>query len=433
MIGALAFATVIGVIVLWAFYGFRYTARPAGLLLEPSLAQYVQLLHGREARVVLFLARLHVLPEAWMYGLVDVRSMASGAPSYFFGKVYARGLWFYFPVLFFIKSTLGFLGLLIIAIGAVATSPLRYRREIRFLVIPPLFYLLISMASRLNIGARHILPLWVFGCVLAAAGAWSLMERDKRWSYVVALLVLAHIGSSALAHPNYIAYANEAWGGPTQTYRYLSDSNTDWGQQLKATKTYVDQHGIGSAGKGDCWIAYTAAPFILPEDYGIPCKRLPTTDSWYTHEQLAVPPVIHGTVFISASALNSFGYGAQELNAYQGFSNVKPIAYIQDGMFVFDGSFAVGQASALSHVQQTNILLEAGKKAEALTEAQAAVGLNPGGYREELAMGDALAAAGRKPEALVHYAKSLAVAKGMQGAAAKRYSPEVEVKIKLAQ
>ncbi len=424
MAGALAGIVVIGVVVLWAFYGFRYAARPAGLKLDPSLAEYVLPLQPIEQHGILFLAKLHVLPESWLYGLADVRSMANGMPSYFFGKVYAHGLWYYFPVLFTIKSTLGFLVLLVLSGWAIVSGRLRFRREVFFLLVPPVIYLWTAMTSHLNIGARHILPLWVFGIVLAAGGAWTLVQRHRTWGWTVAALLLLHVGSSAMAYPNYMAYSNEAWGGPTQTYKYLTDSNTDWGQQLKATKNYVDQHGIK-----DCWIAYFVAPFVLPSDYGIPCKRLPTPDSWFSDEQIVVPPVIHGPVLISAGDLNSFEFGSTALNPYEAFRSVKPTAFIQDGIFVFDGEFAIPMAAAVSHTQQTAVLLKAGKTTEALQEAQTAEALNPGGLREEIAMGDALSAAGRKQDAMTHYAKALTVAQGMEAGGREKWVPIVEKKM----
>jgi 4-amino-4-deoxy-L-arabinose transferase-like glycosyltransferase len=422
--GAIGVVVVIGVVVLWGFYGFRYEARPAGLKLDPSLAQYVMPLRPVEAHGILLLGQLHILPESFLYGLADVRSMANGMSSYIFGKVYAHGVWFYFPAVFVIKSTLGFLGMLLLAVVAIVSGRLRHRREVLFLTVPPLFYLLIAMGSSLNIGARHILLLYVFFIVLAAGGAMALVRADRRWGWAVAALVLMHVGSSALAYPNYISYSNEAWGGPTKTYRYLSDSNTDWGQQLKGTKAYVDQHGIK-----DCWIAYFVAPFVLPSDYGIPCKQLPTPDSWFTHEVIDVPAVIHGPVFISAGDLNSFEFGASALGLYEGFRSLKPTAFIQDGMFVFEGDFAIPQASALSHTQRSAALLKEKNVPDALAEAEKAESLTPGEYRAEMAMGDALVAAGRSSEAKGHYERALEAARKMEGGASEKYVPVVEKKL----
>ncbi len=422
--GAIGVVVVIAVVVLWGFYGFRYAARPAGLRLDPTLAEYVMPLRPLEAKGILLLGRWHILPESFLYGLADVRAMANEMPSYIFGKVYSHGVWFYFPAVFAIKSTLGFLGLLAFSIWATAKGWLGRRREVLFLTIPPIFYLLIAMGSSLNIGARHILPLYVFFALLAAGGAMALVRRDRRWSWVVGGLVVLHAGSSLLAYPNYMAYSNEVWGGPTKTYRYLTDSNTDWGQQLKATKAYVDQRGIK-----ECWIAYFVAPFVLPSDYGIPCKRLPTPDSWFSREPIPVPPVIHGPVFISAGDLNGFEFGASALNPLEGFRSVKPTAFIQDGIFVFDGEFAIPQAAALSHTQEAAALLKAGKVAEALKEAQIAEQLNPGGLREEIGMGDALSAAGRKDEAKTHYLKAMAVVETMESGGRDKWGARVKKKM----
>ncbi len=169
--GALAAIGAVALVVLWAFYGFRYNARPGDLRLDPSLVDYVKPLAPNEARGILQLAKLHILPESYLYGLADVRSMANGMPSYFFGKVYAHGIWYYFPTVLLIKSTIGFLALVLLAFAAIIAGRFRRWREILFLLVPAGLYLFVAMTSHLNIGARHILPVWVFLCVFAAVHA----------------------------------------------------------------------------------------------------------------------------------------------------------------------------------------------------------------------------------------------------------------------
>src|ERR1700678_1205345 len=117
---ALAVITLVGVAVLWAFYGFRYAARPAPLALSPSLTDYVGPLAGIQARGILFAARFHLLPESYLYGLADVRKMANDMPSFFFGHVYQHGIWYYFPAVFLIKSTLTLLISLALTLFAIA-------------------------------------------------------------------------------------------------------------------------------------------------------------------------------------------------------------------------------------------------------------------------------------------------------------------------
>lgn len=402
LLGALAAITLIAVAILWAFYGFRYNARPAGLALSPSLVDYVGPLSGIEASGILLAGRLHLLPESWLYGLADVRLMANGMPSYFFGRVYLHGLWYYFPVVFLIKSTLALLALLALTLFAIARGWLRNYRALWFLIAPPALYFIVAMSSHLNIGARHILPVWVFCCALAGAGMSALIDHNRRWIYVAAVLLLFQAATSLRTAPNYIPYANEAWGGPTQTYRYLSDSNTDWAQQLIATSTYLRQHHITH-----CSIAYFAAPFILPSDYGIPCQLLPNADSFFSGTILPAPAHINtlndGPVLISAADLNGFEFGSSVLNPYQPFINAKPTAFIQDGIFVFNGTFDLPLASALSHTQQSTALLKANDIPGALREATLAATLAPGAVHPEIALGDAEAAAGNKPAAREAY------------------------------
>ncbi|HEY6375299.1 MAG TPA: glycosyltransferase family 39 protein [Edaphobacter sp.] len=425
--GSLACIAVIAVVVLWGFYGFRYNARPGALRLDPTLAQYVHPLRPAEAKGILYLARLHVLPESYLYGLADVRSMANGMPSFFFGKVYAHGLWYYFPVVLTIKSTLGFLGLVLLAVAAVVAGWLRRWREILFLLVPAGIYLLVAMTSHLNIGARHILPVWVFLCVFAAGGAWAWVSSrgwNKGLAYVVGILLVLHVSASLLAYPNYMAYSNVLWGGSSKTHRYLTDSNTDWAQQLIAVKKYTDEHGIK-----DCWFAYFADPFLRAEDYGIPCKPLPTPDSWFDRKQHPVPPVIDGPVLISAGTLTGFEYGSSLLNPYRGFEQLEPVTSIQDGVLVFEGRFPVAEASALSHVQQSEVLLKQKQLDGALAEAQQAVAIAPEGLRGQMALGDALAALGRTDEAKAAYAKAAGLVNTMEPGAQEEWVPKVEKKI----
>src|SRR5665213_2244350 len=84
--GAFAAIVVIGVIVLWAFYGFRYAARPDGLALSTSLADYAAPLSPISRGGVMFFAHLHLLPESYLMGLVDVKRMAEFYPTYILGK-----------------------------------------------------------------------------------------------------------------------------------------------------------------------------------------------------------------------------------------------------------------------------------------------------------------------------------------------------------
>ena len=423
-LGSFSLLLAVAFIVLWSCYGFRYSARPQGLALDPTLAQQLNALPHWQARLTGLIANWHVLPEAWISGLLTVHQIAAHMPSYLLGTLYAHGPWFYFPVLLTIKCTLGFLGLAALTVLAFLTRRLRWSTEVLFLVLPPAVILLVAMISHLNLGVRHILPVWPFACLLIAAGCCALIQANRHWVVPVAGLLLIHVASSLRAHPDYLAYSNEAWGGGANTYRYVGDSNVDWGQELSATRTYLNSHRVR-----ECWFAYAVAPTILPEYYGIHCKRLPTAASIDANEVLEVPPVIQGPVLISASELYGLDYEASALNPYVQFRTLRPSAMIQDGVLVFEGSFSVAQLAALSHVQKSTALLCAQRTTEALREARIASQLAPGDLRSEVALGDALAAAGSNAEARIHHERALSLARPTDGLGRESWVPSIEARI----
>jgi 4-amino-4-deoxy-L-arabinose transferase-like glycosyltransferase len=101
-------AIAVGLPILWATYHFRFLAHPDGGM-QPSLSAYMNSLHGVEPKVYGFLARWHILPESYLYGMVDIRvqSIAGQSfPTYIFGQVHAHGVPYYFPAAFVIKYTL---------------------------------------------------------------------------------------------------------------------------------------------------------------------------------------------------------------------------------------------------------------------------------------------------------------------------------------
>jgi hypothetical protein len=403
LLGVFAVVAVIAVTILWAFYGFRYSMRPGGVPMSPSLAATAATLPPWQDHAVLAFARLHLLPESWLYGLVDVQRVADFMPTYILGKVYSHGVWFYFPVVFFIKWTLGAVGLLILALYAAASGRLRRPREVFFLTTPVVIYFAVAMASGLDIRVRHILPTFALLLVLAAGGVWAMVGRNRRWLYVAAVLLVAHVASSVHSYPNYLPYANELWGGPAKTHLYLTDSNTDWGQQLVSVKQYIDRNHITH-----CYFAYFVAPFILPSDYGIPCTLLPTFDTGGELET-PVPPTIQGPVFISFGDLNGFEFGESYRNPYQSFMARKPDAVIRNGVAVYDGEFAGPLASALLYVDRAKKALKT-DPAAALANAKDAVHIDPEGYDPNRIMGDALAANGQRAQAEAWYQRAQQIA-----------------------
>jgi tetratricopeptide (TPR) repeat protein len=223
------------------------------------------------------------------------------------------------------------------------------------------------------------------------------------------------------AFPNYIPYSNELWGGPSQTYKYLTDSNSDWAQQLKSVKQYLDQRGVK-----DCWFVYFAAGVAEPEYYGIPCQPLPTVNTLWLNMPIEVPRSIDAPVLISASNLSSVEFGPGSLDPYGQFKLLTPSAVIDDGVFVFEGKFDLPLAAAISKAQKSQNLMQAKQLDQALREAQAAVELSPDSVTTQLALGDILSGLGQVEQARTHYEKALELAKTIEPAFQIRSVPDIE-------
>jgi tetratricopeptide (TPR) repeat protein len=408
--GALVLITVISVGMLWSFYGFRYEPRANHLAMNPPYAQFVKSLsRPNDAWLLSTVGRFHLLPESYLYGLADVRNMADFYTSYAFGKIYPKGVWFYFPVAFAIKSSLSFLILLLLAVWAMAARKLTAWREILFLTIPPAFYLFVAMVAGMNIGLRHILPMYAFLIVLIGGAAWMLIQANRRWAYAIAVLLIFQAVSTTRTFPAYMAYANELWGGPTQTYKYLTDSNVDWAQQLKATKRYLDGRGVK-----DCWFVYFGEGVIDYSYYGIPCKPLPTPDAMWTGEFAEAPPAIEGPVLISAGCLSGWEFGPGPLNPYEQFKSLKPTAVIDYGVFVYDGHFQIPLAASLSDSHKAQVFFAANQLPEALAEAQQALTLAPNAVRPNALLGDIYTAMNQPTAAHGYYERALEISKTVE-------------------
>jgi hypothetical protein len=178
-------------------------------------------------------------PQGWSIAvpapeLFDGISFASyhnsrGHAAFFFGEIRNTGWWYFFPVMFFLKTPLAWL--LLLGFGLVLF--LRRRGELAWWM--PVAYalgvLVPSMTSRVNIGSRHILPMTAGLAIVAGLALFKLLEdaSNKKWAAgAAALLPLWLVASGALHHPDYLGYFNEL--APTPHDTIVVDSDLDWGQ-----------------------------------------------------------------------------------------------------------------------------------------------------------------------------------------------------------
>jgi hypothetical protein len=230
---------VIALLVLWALYGFE---------MRPWFDGWPPLPLASYARALLKL-REH---------------SGEGHQTFLMGQTSMQGWLLYFPVVVLLKTPLPILvGALAGAVTLVwpgfgigvcdsvcnpasdlklfSTCISRCPRHwwtAAVIVLPPLLFLGVAMASPLNLGYRHILPIVPFFILLATSLVMILLRQGVGRALGGGLILWLVIGT-LVVYPDYLAYFNELAGGPSGGHRYLTDSNLDWGQDLKRLAHYL--------------------------------------------------------------------------------------------------------------------------------------------------------------------------------------------------
>jgi Dolichyl-phosphate-mannose-protein mannosyltransferase len=403
---ALVGIVIIAFVTLWGFYRFRHAPRPHGYEMSESLSAFIQdgvqyrHAHGLMlTRVIPLLA--YVLPKSYVYGMADIAIDNSvGRTAYVFGQLYTTGKWFYFPAAILVKATLGFLLLLLLTIPAAGYLWREKKCETLFLLIPAIFFLAVSMTSKLNFGIRHVLPIFPLLIVFAAGAACYLASRNRVWLYAVVLFAAFHCASSLRAFPYSLSYSNEAFGGQQQTYRYLLDTNADWAQGLIDDRDYLARNHIT-----DCWIDYYGP--LDPDYYGVPCKVLAVYPS---KRAGALPLPFEGTLIVSVADFMGYAWGPPGIDPFGPLHHVQPIARLGGHSLVFQGHFDLPVASAESHSAMAQLLAGEGRMEEALAEARRGVALAPQAMDTHLALAQILVQARQLPMARAEYLESIRLA-----------------------
>ncbi|MBX3057010.1 MAG: phospholipid carrier-dependent glycosyltransferase [Anaerolineae bacterium] len=302
-------------VTLWAAYGFQVGTLPASLPTFPQLAGLtVPLSH-------------HIEQLLDIGGRLQVET-----PSFLMGQYSRTGWWYYFPVAFLLKTPLPTLVLLVTAVilrilyymskkavfprsseeslcdnEVEEIPPLRLvgmtdsttrnpdhrlpitAHESRLtdsplfndaaLLIPALGYFAIALTSEINLGYRHLLPVLPFTAVFIAHALANppnhkpdyrlrITNYGLRLTLTITFTLLTLL--ALWIHPHYLSYFNLLAGGPDNGWRYLVDSNTDWGQDVNRLKGWMDENGVETV-----WLSYFGE--ARPEYYGISYQGL---DSW---------------------------------------------------------------------------------------------------------------------------------------------------------
>lgn len=231
-------------------------------------------------RLLIWADQWHLAPEAYLYGLAYAEMSTVERHTYLQGQFSRKGFWYYFPVAFVLKTPLLTLLALGAALGYALVRRRAWRPELVFVWIPLAVYSVASLSSNLNIGHRHLLPLYPFLFVLCG-GLGHFFDQLSFPTRPVALsagllaaainsnLVFSPPSSPAVIFPNYLAYFNELAGGPRGGREHLVDSNLDWGQGLKQLRRWLDERGVREP-VYLCYFGTADARYHLIEHYNLP-------------------------------------------------------------------------------------------------------------------------------------------------------------------
>ena len=186
---------------------------------------------------------------------------------------FSKGSKLYFPAAMMLKWPLLVLLLGAGGVYAVLRRRVAASRDLLLISLIPAVYLLCAMNAPVNIGVRHVLPLYPF--LLLYVGAFAEWVRGWRWNarwtkLCFAVLLLAQAADIARYAPDYLSYFT-VLVKPADTWKLLSDSNTDWGQGFIALRQFQAEHP-----NEPIHLAYVGE--VDPAFYGIRYPRLHEED-----------------------------------------------------------------------------------------------------------------------------------------------------------
>jgi hypothetical protein len=309
-LGAAGAVVTIGVIsgaIVWATYGFRYAALADGVpfnrgqmvdiaraavlrAAQPDAsvdsAAVVAAPVPAPVRIALWGLDHRVLPEGWLFGFLYTYATTRVRPAFLLGETSMTGWWYYFPLALLFKTPIA---TLIAAAAALALGVrvLIRRRERRWtrehvwsaccVIVPAAAYAASAMASNVNIGLRHFLPvvplLWLG---IGIGGGYAIQHRPRVTRAALGALGIALASETLAAYPHYLPFFNigaRSLPGSREGLALLGDSNLDWGQDLPLLAEWRRRHA-----DRPLHLAYFGT--ADPRAHGVDYLNLPSGYQW---------------------------------------------------------------------------------------------------------------------------------------------------------
>jgi hypothetical protein len=329
VLASLAAVFALALVVVWASYGFR-----ASLSSDPAVRAELRgpLLAAQDGalrELVAWSGRTGVVPEDYARGLLFVTEHSAARPTFLLGERRDSGFPQYFAVTFLLKTPIP---LLVLTAVALARIPRLSRRDAWLLWLPIAVYAAATATRGLQIGHRHLLPVYPFLFLAAGEAAAALLAwRLPVGAWLAGALGLWYAGGTLMQHPHHLAYFNELAGGPANGWRLLVDSNLDWGQDLKRLAEWTHANGVEKLK-----LSYFGS--ADPGYYGIDSEALPGyTSPHAAHITREIRP--GDTVAVSATNLQGVYLDAEDRPLMERLRALRPVARIGYSIFVYRPDF----------------------------------------------------------------------------------------------
>jgi hypothetical protein len=343
--------------VVWAVYGFRFSATADGKPLDTALIQrlfrsnYWCATHKQQQptdaqrdsvqltaamRLADDLQFYRLMPEGWVFGFRYTYVTTLVRSSFLMGKVSVIGFRWYFPLAMLFKTPIATM----VAAFATAVGAVIWLIGLEYggwrlkgawamrggfwaalnLGLAPVLYMGSALTTNLNLGLRHVLPVYPYIFVASGIALAALLRYWPTYAAAAgAILALGLIVESTAIYPDYLTFFNVAAGGNRGGIRLLSDSNLDWGQDLPALAEWEKEHPdvplylcyFGTADPAYYGIRFIFVPDNLAEpvtfnEAGVLAISATNLQGTYNNQQLAKmlglhrPPrdVLHGSIYL---------------------------------------------------------------------------------------------------------------------------------------
>ncbi len=252
---------IIAMALVWPLYQFHVWNYPVERQLNDT--QTILQTFGKRwlADPVIWIADKPILrpySQFFLGLLMVIQRAAGGNTTYFLGEISKNAWSNYFPFVFLIKVPLALFALILIALINIGGRSLRNKgysklkycllfikkhfTEFALLSFLALYWI-VSIRSNLNIGIRHILPTFPVLYILISGQIIKWLKTPLKSAFIFILLIW-YASGAIMVYPNFLTYFNESIHGPSQGYKYVTDSNLDWGQDLKRLAQFSKENNI---------------------------------------------------------------------------------------------------------------------------------------------------------------------------------------------